>query len=114
MSPTTTPIRSNPKSWSIWSSNLAGASVSIIAQDTSLREASATRPYQGLMAPRGPGLSALEARAGKLFPMRRDAVAEVSIVTEQMSILGAEPFLRTLPSDYVARLADLARHVSIP
>jgi len=35
-------------------------------------------------------------------------------VTEQMSILGAEPFLRTLPPDYTARLADLARHVSVP
>jgi CRP-like cAMP-binding protein len=35
-------------------------------------------------------------------------------MTQQMSILGAEPFLRTLPPDHIARLADLARHVSIP
>lgn len=35
-------------------------------------------------------------------------------MTEQMSILRAEPFLRTLPPDYIARLAVLARHVSIP
>lgn len=35
-------------------------------------------------------------------------------MTEQVSILGAEPFLRTLPPDHIARLADLARHVSFP
>lgn len=35
-------------------------------------------------------------------------------MTEQMSILGAQSFLRTLPADYITRLADLASHVSIP
>src|SRR5262245_753219 len=31
-----------------------------------------------------------------------------------MSILGAQSFMRTLPADYIARLAELARHVSFP
>jgi len=38
----------------------------------------------------------------------------VNTVTEQMSILGAQSFLRTLPADYKTRLADLASHVSFP
>lgn len=35
-------------------------------------------------------------------------------MTEQTSILGAQSFLRTLPADYKARLADLACHISVP
>lgn len=35
-------------------------------------------------------------------------------MTDQMSILGAQSFLRTLPAEYIARLAELAHHVSFP
>lgn len=35
-------------------------------------------------------------------------------MTEQMSALAAQPFLRNLPADCIARLAGTARHVSIP
>jgi len=35
-------------------------------------------------------------------------------VTEQMSVLGAQPFLRTLPADSITRLAETARHISVP
>lgn len=38
----------------------------------------------------------------------------MSTVTEQTSILGTQLFLRTLPAEYISRLADLACHVSIP
>ena len=35
-------------------------------------------------------------------------------MTEQMSVLGAQPFLRTLPADSITRLAETARHISVP
>jgi CRP/FNR family transcriptional regulator, cyclic AMP receptor protein len=35
-------------------------------------------------------------------------------VTEQMSVLGAQPFLRTLPARCIERLAEIARHISVP
>ena len=35
-------------------------------------------------------------------------------MTEQMSDLRAQPFLRTLPADCIARLAETARHISLP
>jgi CRP/FNR family transcriptional regulator, cyclic AMP receptor protein len=35
-------------------------------------------------------------------------------VTEQVSVLGTQPFLRTLPPHYIARLAETARHISLP
>jgi len=35
-------------------------------------------------------------------------------VTEQMSVLGAQPFLRALPPDCLTRLAETARHISVP
>lgn len=33
---------------------------------------------------------------------------------EQTSLVGAQPFLRNLPARYIARLADVAHHVSLP
>ena len=33
---------------------------------------------------------------------------------EQTSLVGAQPFLRALPPEYVARLANVACHVSLP
>jgi CRP/FNR family transcriptional regulator, cyclic AMP receptor protein len=35
-------------------------------------------------------------------------------MTEQMSIIGAEPFLRGLPPECIERLAAMSRHISIP
>jgi CRP/FNR family transcriptional regulator, cyclic AMP receptor protein len=35
-------------------------------------------------------------------------------MTEQMSLLRGQPFLRSLPADCIARLAETARHVSFP
>jgi CRP/FNR family transcriptional regulator, cyclic AMP receptor protein len=35
-------------------------------------------------------------------------------MTEQASIIGAEPFLRGLPADCIARLASMSRHISQP
>lgn len=35
-------------------------------------------------------------------------------MTEQMSVLGAQSFLRTLPADCIARLAEMACHISLP
>jgi CRP/FNR family transcriptional regulator, cyclic AMP receptor protein len=35
-------------------------------------------------------------------------------MTEQASIIGAEPFLRGLPSSYIDRLATMSHHISLP
>jgi len=36
------------------------------------------------------------------------------MTTEQISVLGAQPFLRGMPSPQLAELAELCEHVSIP
>jgi CRP/FNR family transcriptional regulator, cyclic AMP receptor protein len=35
-------------------------------------------------------------------------------MSEQASIIGAQPFLRKLPASYIERLATTARHISVP
>jgi CRP/FNR family transcriptional regulator, cyclic AMP receptor protein len=35
-------------------------------------------------------------------------------VTEQVSVLGGQPFLRGLPADCITRLAGTARHINVP
>ncbi len=36
------------------------------------------------------------------------------MTTQEMSVLGAQPFLRGMPADQLARLAELCTHVSVP
>src|ERR1700752_3794284 len=44
----------------------------------------------------------------------RGAIREEAAMTAQASIIGAEPFLRGLPSAYLERLASMSRHLSLP
>jgi CRP/FNR family transcriptional regulator, cyclic AMP receptor protein len=46
--------------------------------------------------------------------MRGAAGKGLSMTTEEKSILGAQPFLRGLPDEHLAKLALLCRHVAVP
>jgi hypothetical protein len=41
-------------------------------------------------------------------------MTEEAAMTEQVSIIGAESFLRGLEPAYLERLATLSRHISLP